>query len=135
MSRSTAWRAIPARCLQRLTGWTENEKDGRWRIVDFKTGDNGETPEDKHHTSVKHPKTFRWKELQLPLYRHVARQAFKQDAIEVAYWNLPAEDKQSGVQLAGWDAEQLTNAEAKIAEVVTNIRAGAFWPPEEAADV
>jgi|GEM_PF-1435627 len=109
----------------------DQHTDGHLRIVDYKSSDNGLTPEKKHHTSPKKPKTFRWKELQLPLYHYVGRKEFEQNAIEVAYWNLPADDKKSGPQVAKWNRDMLGKAEAEIGEVITNIRAGVFWPPEK----
>jgi RecB family exonuclease len=100
------------------------DDDGRHVIFDYKTSDAGHPPDKTHR------KQDRWVDLQLPLYRHLAK-AVGIDAQEVGlgYVVLPKDVAAASGHLADWQADDLALADETAAEVVRQIRAGNFWPP------
>lgn len=96
------------------------------RILDYKTGDSGKTP-DKTHKD--------WSDLQLPLYRHllpaVKPQLPQYSQLELGYLNLPKALDETGVELANWDEFQLQSADDKARMVVNLIRQEQYWPPAD----
>jgi hypothetical protein len=96
------------------------------RILDYKTGDRGETPERTHRSRDN------WIDLQLPLYRHLWRTAGvtvpDSCGVELGYFNLPRKLDDTGIQPARWDAALLANADQVAGDVVRKLRAGFFEP-------
>ena len=69
-----------------------NRHTGAWRIVDYKTGKNGDPPNNTHYAKSRDG-DFRWMSFQLPLYRLLAHHALSIPAdtpIELDYFLLPA---------------------------------------------
>ena len=103
-------------------------RDGRWAILDYKTGDG----EAKHS----HPeKTHRrgdgtWKDLQLPLYAHLVQPLADAErwtrAPELGYVVLPRDPLETGELMAGWDGAAIASAWDEAARVVRAVRAGEF---------
>lgn len=131
----------------KLTGMVdriERNRDGRVRIVDFKTSDKATNPEQAHALSLKRRKLaaedewkafeidgepFVWTDLQLPLYAAALTQAGRQ-VDEVAYFSLPKNVQ--GTMLQSWEGFDEAWMEAAVAcagEVVKRIQKGVFWPP------
>ncbi|MGH7201442.1 MAG: PD-(D/E)XK nuclease family protein, partial [Planctomycetaceae bacterium] len=104
-----------------------NERDGRWILYDYKTGDSGEPPEKTHR------KKQQWVDLQLPLYRHLVKaEPLKiAERVEVGYILLPKEIDKTGAVLAEWDETVLADADATAARVIESIREEVFWPPAD----
>ena len=100
-----------------------------FRVIDYKTGDTGKTPEQTHRTGAKGDK--QWRDLQLPLYHTLARAAGVDGPIELGYVNVPKDLDSVGLAPADWSDEQIADAHVKAHEVVRNIRGGVFWPPAE----
>ncbi|MDH3583451.1 MAG: PD-(D/E)XK nuclease family protein, partial [Phycisphaerae bacterium] len=102
-----------------------NERDGRWAVLDYKTADRGQSPDQAHRRSGE------WVDLQLPLYRHLlAAAGLGRDArVELGYVVLSADPDEAGVRLADWSDEDLASADAKALEVGADIRARKFFPP------
>lgn len=100
---------------------------GAWAIFDYKSGDAGMTPD------VVHRKKDQWVELQLPLYRHLARALdIPSDAApELGYILLPRDTRHVGFAAANWTAEELQQADDKALEVIGRIRDEEFWPPTD----
>ncbi|MEW4489324.1 PD-(D/E)XK nuclease family protein [Thalassoglobus sp. JC818] len=98
-----------------------NEKTGEWAILDYKTGDSGMAPE----------KTHRWKEewvdLQLPLYRHLAKPLGVTGTVKLGYVTLPKTESLIGAQLAEWTEEELKDADRVTRETASKILDGEFW--------
>lgn len=119
----------PIQLVGRIDRIDFNESRRVLRIVDYKTADNAEVPDKTHR------KKDRWVDLQLPLYRHLwraARLKFPEDCpVELGYFNLPKKSDASGVEIAPWNEVTLENADATARQVIRNIRAGEFWPPEK----
>src|SRR5262245_48924029 len=98
-------------------------------VVDYKTADRGDRPQQTHR------KDDKWVDLQLPLYRHLVRAANLPASvptdvpIELGYIVLPLDLKSVGLILADWDEAVLRSADEKAREIVRAIRDQRFWPP------
>lgn len=119
---------------------------GSYRILDYKTGDAGAGPEEKHRKSDGGTGGSEWTDLQLPLYRLLLA-ASGVDLAQLApgalgYVLLPAdlkpvvcsEQKRSGgtgFAAASWTDADHDSAQECAAEIIRNIRAGKFWPPTD----
>jgi ATP-dependent helicase/nuclease subunit B len=110
-----------------------HEATGRWAVLDYKTGDNVDHPEKAHRGRAG------WRDLQLPLYRHLATGLNLPDdpqQVQLGYIALPK--KPGDVQLleASWSADELAEADDVARAVVRRVRAGDFHhlgdsPPED----
>jgi hypothetical protein len=104
---------------------------GEWAIFDYKTGDKAQDPERAHR------KGGRWIDLQLPLYRHLARALGVTGKPALGYILLPPDTGEVGEAPAEWSDEDLASADRAAEEVIRKIRQGesqperAFWPPAE----
>lgn len=97
-------------------------------IWDYKTADRGLTPNEYHYSGKK------WKDLQLPLYRHLAKEIdaikdFDLSKLRLGYVLLPRELDKVGFAPAYWTEEQLQAADEKAFEIIREIRTGRFWEP------
>ncbi len=120
--------------------------DGRWRIVDYKSGDRPRLPAEAHYGPRRERtpdfacadvggRSRAWVNLQLPLYRLLLRQSGHPAgaAGEVAYFNLPKAVSDTGV--AVWpemDDLAVDSAETCASGVVRAIQDLRYWPPNEA---
>jgi len=121
-------------------------QSGLYRILDYKTGDAGAGPEEKHRKHEGGAGGSEWTDLQLPLYRLLLA-ASGVDPAQIApgalgYILLSAdlkpvvysEQKRSGgtgfVPVSWTDADH-DSAQECAAEIIRNIRAGKFWPPAD----
>lgn len=100
-------------------------RDGAWAILDYKTGDKAAAPR-KTHGPVKG--SGAWKDVQLPLYRHLAADWAAarglRGAPELGYVLLPRAARETGLALADWSAEELARADAAAGEAVAAMRRG-----------
>jgi hypothetical protein len=101
------------------------------RILDYKTADRGQKPDQTHREGQ------RWIDLQLPLYRHLWRavplRLPENCAVELGYFNLPRQLDETDVALATWDDATLASADATAQDVIMKLRDGVFWPPTDPA--
>lgn len=116
------------------------------RILDYKTGDRPSDPEAAHlgtrrsgvealWTVNAKGKAREWVDLQLPVYRWLAEgQPWAEPGVplEVGYFQLPK--AVNDTQIVGWPGErdQAASARAALEHVLGCIRAGIWWPPNEA---
>jgi len=103
-----------------------HQATGRRIVLDYKTADRGETPERSH----RRPKTG-WIDLQLPLYRHLARALGIEGPVALGYIVLPKDVGRLGLLAAEWTDDDLADADETARRVVRDIRAGKFWPPAD----
>jgi ATP-dependent helicase/nuclease subunit B len=107
----------------------ERHKDGRVRILDYKTSDSGTEPLKAHYQSSNRI----WVDLQLPLYRYMyAQDNPEAPTPEVGYFNLPkavAETDIFPMNFVGKDGDLYEPAIDAARQVVKDIQAGLFWPP------
>ncbi|MBX9788790.1 MAG: PD-(D/E)XK nuclease family protein [Pirellulales bacterium] len=115
----------PLALVGRVDRIDRHEGDGVWAMFDYKTGDKATSPDEAHRGKA----GAEWLDLQLPLYRHLARSLGIDGEIRLGYIVLPKDLDQTGALVAEWSGDDLAAAEATAAEVVRNIRAGRFWPP------
>jgi RecB family exonuclease len=104
-----------------------HERDGTWCVLDYKTGEDGDTP------GKTHGKAGAWKDLQLPLYRHLLRAIGITGDVRLGYIVLPRDPTKVGELLADWTADDLASADKAARDVVRGIRAGEFPGPAESA--
>ena len=104
------------------------EGTGRIAVWDYKSSDKGELPESAHLTRNG------WKDLQLPLYRHLVKEVAAVKGADLSnivmgYMLLPKKLEDTGFKTADWTAQQLDQADRTAVDVIRKIRSGIFWPP------
>lgn len=130
----------------------ENMRDGRIRIMDYKTFDNPIDPETAHlvrrsddtpdYNELKVIKELRsgtkvackrWADLQLPLYAMIYTQKTQMPGdLELGYFSLPKATSHTGVHLwRRFDNETLASAARCLDGVLDALANGTFWPPAE----
>ncbi len=89
-------------------------------LIDYKTADTAKKP------AATHQKKGDWTDLQLPLYRHLAKSVIGDGATPtLAYLNLAADGKAT-LEEAAWDEAELRSADEKAREVIALVHAGVF---------
>ena len=76
-----------------------------------------------------------WKDLQLPLYRHLVKQiksiqSLNLDTVNLGYVLLPKQIDRVRFSLLECTSEQLAEADEQVESIVRQIRGGKFWPPK-----
>ncbi len=103
-----------------------NTQTGQRVILDYKTSDTGDSPEKTHRK-----RSGEWIDLQLPLYRHLARELVLDGPVGLGYILLPKSTANVGISAAEWTDAELEDADATACEVVRNVRDQRFWPPAD----
>jgi ATP-dependent helicase/nuclease subunit B len=112
-----------------------NPGTGQWAIFDYKTSDEGKTPEKTHRKGRGENKE--WIDLQLPLYRSLLPGILKEDGsplVPEASWKdvilgyilLPRELDQVGASCADWTEADLADAHETAERVVRELRSEPF---------
>lgn len=119
-----------------------HRETGALRVIDYKTSDKGEPPVDTHWRPARKEtpdyervdlgkKTYRWTDLQLPLYLLLLRENDRDiEGAVPGYFVLPKASTQADVLL--WDGlkdEAMERAEVCVKEIVRRVRERQFWPP------
>ncbi len=112
-----------------------NARTGELALLDYKTGEDAGDPRLAYNS-----RSRRWRDLQLPLYRLLAREWIDAKAASgtvLGYITLPKEGQVALVK-ADWSEEQLAEAVATARHIVGQIRGGRWrergdHPPEEGA--
>jgi len=97
---------------------------GQRAILDYKSSDTASTP------AAVHIQKHEWIDLQLPLYRHLARVLGIEGPVQLGYVLLPKDIDAIAFRLAEWTDDQLREADEMAFEVVRRIRREEFWPPK-----
>jgi hypothetical protein len=102
-----------------------HEDQGVYRVLDYKTFDKSEKkkPEDTHW------KSGEWLDLQLPLYRHLAKKFGVSGQPQLGYFILGKNATETGVYCANWDEATLETADEKAREVIGRILKNDFDEP------
>lgn len=120
---------VPMFLRGRIDRIDRNERDGRYVIFDYKTSEQGEVPNATHRR-----KDGTWVDLQLPLYRHLAREVqIESENIDLGYILLPKSLSAVKDELAPWQPDDLLSADEAAREVIRKIRNHEFWPPASPA--
>ena len=106
-----------------------NRHSGQWRIIDYKTEAKGIPPDAVHR------KKEEWIDLQLPIYRHLARPLGVEGNVELAFFLLPENSTKSRIEVAPWTMAELQSADEQVREVGGKILNGLFWPPRDSSEV
>jgi ATP-dependent helicase/nuclease subunit B len=110
-------------------------EEGRWLLIDYKTGDRVEEPDRVHRVGRKGSR--RWVDLQLPLYRllaHALRASdggllippYELEHLELGYVALPRDRDRTGLLPATWTGDELAEAEEAAREAVRLLRENRF---------
>jgi ATP-dependent exoDNAse (exonuclease V) beta subunit len=97
----------------------------RYAIWDYKTSDAGIKPLPAHWS-----KSSGWKQLQLPLYLHMVKAIGIDDNVSLGYINLPRATDRVEFVTADFTDEIQPGALEAASQVVRQIRANVFWPPQ-----
>ncbi|MFK7960760.1 MAG: PD-(D/E)XK nuclease family protein [Phycisphaerales bacterium] len=129
----------------------DRHANGAWRIIDYKAGDAPKDPRAQHLIGGRRAKTLEWRDLQLPLYRRLARgrlfPGHEDDAkhwfaahpanidgpVDVGYIVLPASAEDTGWRAADFTDDEVDDAMDRARQIVAAIRAGVFDPAPAAA--
>jgi hypothetical protein len=120
---------VPFQLTGRIDRVDYHDQKRRLAILDYKTADRGDDPRRTHRCRDE------WVDLQLPLYRHLVREAqldssvLPDAAVDLGYIVLPVDLKDVGLKLADWDDALLLEADLKAFEVIRGLREERFWPP------
>ena len=111
----------------------QNERTGEWAILDYKSGDRGDSPRMTHLGSAKAvaANTEDWVDLQLPLYRHLASSLGYQAPSNLVTSRCLATLVGRVFSWRTGAAEELLLADQAAVSVVQRIQDGVFWPPTD----
>lgn len=105
----------------------QHEITGQVAVWDYKTSDRGDPPEKVHYAKRKQE----WKDLQLPLYRHLVKEVsavagadFSKTAM--GYVLLAKNLDEVGFHSASWEPEVLATADERAREIIRRIRLGDY---------
>jgi hypothetical protein len=101
-----------------------HEDNGQCAIFDYKSGDKGQKPNDSHRK-----RNGDWIDLQLPLYRHLARHLPLPSEPRLGYINLPKDLAGVGPEFAEWSPNDFAEADEVAKQVARGIANRVFWPP------
>ena len=106
-----------------------HRETGERIILDYKTSDAAKKPEQTHR------KHGQWFDLQLPLYRHLARSLELDGPLKLGYVLLPRDTSKTAFVIANWTEDELQQADEQARQVVRDVLAQKFWPPAESVDL
>ncbi len=95
----------------------------KWAIWDYKTSETAKTP-----VSVHWSEKDGWKDLQLPLYRHLGAKMGVKGEPEVGYITLPKQAQSVAFVTANFGETLLIDADRVAHETVAKMRRGEYWP-------
>lgn len=101
-----------------------HEMTGEHIVFDYKSGDKGALPEELHRK-----RKTEWVDLQLPLYRHLAKSLSLPAEPRLGYINLPKDVAATGAEFAEWTQDDLEDADSTAIHVARRIAQREFWPP------
>ena len=101
-----------------------NSATGQWMLLDYKAGDRAIENSDIRNADG-------WKDLQFPMYRHLAAEETGDAPVGFTYLRLSKDlNKKIPFQLQV-ERSDLEEADTIARTVVENIRNDVFWPPAE----
>lgn len=107
----------------------QHEITGQVAVWDYKSSDKGDPPDRVHYMKRKKE----WKDLQLPLYRHLVKEVSVVvgadfSNVDMGYILLPKKLDDVGFHLATWTDEQLATADETAKDIIRKIREGVYFP-------
>lgn len=110
------------RLIGRIDRIDYHPQSKRWAIWDYKTSDIAKQP-----LAVHWNKSTGWQDLQLPLYRFVARHLDVGENPSLGYIALPKQTADVGFYPAEFTAVQLAEADALAHRIASQVANGDFW--------
>lgn len=110
-----------------------HEGRGEWQLLDYKSGERPETPEESHRAGRRGDR--RWVDLQLPLYRHLLPAIARREDVPSALADLEGPPDLGLLHLSGrgvelaladWSEEMLRDADEAARDAVRRMREGVF---------
>jgi ATP-dependent helicase/nuclease subunit B len=95
--------------------------DGRWAVLDYKSGERFQSPLAAHRS-----RNGDWKDLQLPLYRELARPLGLSGEPELGYAWIGKDETEIGFFVEPWSSDDLAQALDVAHDVGRRVRAGDF---------
>ena len=130
--------AGPARGLRlvgRIDRVDRHGESGAWRALDYKSGSAGDAPSTTHLRGKPGKRT--WKDLQLPLYRHLLAEGrvegmppIRVESDGLGYINLAASAERSGFRMLDCTPAEFDMAYDEARRVVDGVLRGDFTPAE-----
>ena len=128
---ATEWRPADQRAAFDVDGRTmwlkgkidridRNERTGRLAVLDYKTGDRASDPASSHFGRDG------WRDLQLPLYRHLAAEFGPMEGAVLGYVTLSRRRGEVGFKPAPWGEAELSSADEMARTVVRRVWGGEF---------
>lgn len=102
-----------------------NSRSGEWRVFDYKSSASANSPAKIHQEKGE------WVDLQLPLYRQIAKALGIGEQVGLGYIVLPKDVSKVGNLDANWSGEELEKADVVATNVVENVLQQNYWPPTE----
>ena len=97
-------------------------KRKQWAIFDYKSSETGQTPKKVHNISDPPG----WIDLQLPLYRHLAKDITQQSKVELGYINICNDTSLIREETAEWNEAELAEADTVALDAMLSIQRGEF---------
>jgi ATP-dependent helicase/nuclease subunit B len=126
----------PIRLSGRIDRIDYNEQTRRWAVFDYKTGERADSPRAAHCRGRGKGADIGWKNLQLPLYRHILPYVVDTDGqvvftgslddVDLGFILLCSDTDAVGAQLADWTAEELAVADEAARACVRLLRDNEF---------
>ena len=101
-----------------------------YAVFDYKTSDKVATPKAAHQITT----PPYWKDLQLPMYRHLTRDITKDSTVRLGYISLSNDGHGLNVNFADWDDAILQQADSVAIEAIRCIRSGNYGPLSDSID-
>ena len=114
-----------------------NSSTNAWAVLDYKTGNSVESPDQAHRKGRSDARE--WVDLQLPLYRKllpyvvdeagqpvVSADAAAEGRIQLGYISLPKDTQESGFMIATWTDAELDAADEVAREAIRTLRGASF---------
>ncbi len=119
----------------------DRHRDGRLRILDYKTGEQAEGPDRAHRRRPRGGGEPVWVDLQLPLYRHLSGELHTSHGEllrtegapppSVGYFTLPRATGGAAIREAEWDAADHASAMGAAEAALRTLAGGEVgWTPE-----
>ena len=108
----------------------ERHEDGRWALWDYKTGSTKKSPNAVHRAKGDDDNPGAWRDLQLPLYAHLAQGLIGEAVPELGYMWLGKDSKETASMALKCDAVYLAEAHDKACEIIDEVRAGGCPEPK-----
>ncbi len=120
----------PFRIRGKIDRVDQHEHTGQVAVWDYKSSDKGDPPDVVHYAKRKK----QWKDLQLPLYRHLVKEVSAVAGADfsdvlMGYILLPKKLDDIGFYEAPWTADQLGSADETARQIMRKLRQAEFWPP------